>query len=94
MKIVTFKQDNSAAGPMASARPGALPPATTKRWVASRKAAVVAAVHGGLLTVMEACRRYGLSPEEFAEWDRHYEADGLKGLRASSRLRQPPYPMN
>jgi transposase-like protein len=55
---------------------------------------VVAAVLGGVLTVTEACRRYGLSPEEFAEWERHYEAEGLKGLRAGVRLRNPDYPMN
>jgi hypothetical protein len=72
----------------------ALPPANTTRWVASRKAAVVAAVQTGLLTVMEACRRYGLSHEEFAEWERHYEAEGIKGLRARSRQRPPDRSMN
>jgi transposase len=55
---------------------------------------VVAAVQAGVLTVMEACRAYGLSHEEFAEWQRHYEAEGLKGLRARARRRQPDYPMN
>ena len=55
---------------------------------------MVAAVHGGVLTIMQACRRYGLSPEEFAEWERHYMAEGLKGLHASARLRDPSYPMN
>ncbi len=95
MKIVTFKQGNIAAGSKASAvNLQALPPPTTKRWLARRKAAVVAAVNGGVLTVSAACRRYGLSPEEFAEWERHYEAEGLKGLRAGVRLRNPDYPMN
>ena len=37
-----------------------LPPPTTTRWVVRRKAEVVAAVNGGLLTVDEACERYGL----------------------------------
>src|SRR5215472_11492303 len=41
-----------------------LPPPTTKRWVARRKAAVVAAVLAGVITVEEACRRYQLSEEE------------------------------
>jgi hypothetical protein len=95
MKIITFKQadaDNGSKGSALSLQ--ALPPVTTKRWVAGRKAAVVAAVHGSVLTVMEACRRYRLSPEEFAEWERNYEAEGLKGLRAGVRLRRPDYPMN
>ena len=42
-----------------------LPPATTTRWVVRRKAEVVAAVAGGLLTVDEACKRYTLSLEEY-----------------------------
>jgi hypothetical protein len=62
-----------------------LPPANLKRWVARRKAEVIAAVKGGLLTMPEACRRYNLSSEEFLEWERHYEADGLVGLRASAK---------
>jgi hypothetical protein len=42
-----------------------LPPVDTKRWVARRKAAVVAAVRSGAIGLEEACRRYGLSGEEF-----------------------------
>jgi Protein of unknown function (DUF1153) len=38
-----------------------LPPPDTKRWVVRRKAAVVAAVRAGVITVQEACRRYQLS---------------------------------
>ena len=95
MKIVPIENDSISAG---RKRPAtilaALPPASTTRWVASRKAAVVAAVQAGLLTVMEACRRYGLSHEEFAEWERHYEVEGIKGLRARSRRRPPDCPMN
>lgn len=62
-----------------------LPPTNLKRWVARRKAEVIAAVKGGLLTMPEACRRYSISAEEFLEWERHYESDGLEGLRASAR---------
>ncbi len=47
-----------------------LPPPDTTRWVVRRKAEVVAAVNGGLLTVDEVCERYGLSVEEFAGWQR------------------------
>ena len=62
-----------------------LPPANLKRWVARRKAEIIAAVKGGLLTMPEACRRYSLSNVEFLEWERHYESEGLEGLRASAR---------
>ena len=69
-----------------------LPPATTVRWVARRKAEVIAAVHGGLLSMAEACRRYNLSSEEFLEWERHYKQHGMEGLRASIRPAPPPQP--
>jgi len=42
-----------------------LPPHTTRRWVIRRKAEVVMAVRGGLLTLEEACERYTLTVEEF-----------------------------
>ena len=45
-----------------------LPPPETKRWVIRRKAEVVAAVRGGLMTKEEACQRYGISDEEFETW--------------------------
>jgi transposase-like protein len=91
MKVVTGKRNGSKVAGVSLA---ALPPLTTKRWVARRKAAVVAAVQSGLLTMADACRRYGLSKEEFAEWERHYEAEGLKGLRAQVRLHHPDYPVH
>jgi hypothetical protein len=72
---------------------GELPPANTKRWVVRRKAAVVAAVQAGKITLEEACRRYQLTEEEFRAWQHAYEAHGLPGLRAT-RLQQyrPPPP--
>ena len=48
-----------------------------------RKAAVVAAVSAGVITVEEACRRYQLSEEEFVSWQRAFEAFGLRGLRTT-----------
>ena len=45
-----------------------LPPQNTKRWVIRRKAEVVLAVRGGLLTLDEACDRYSLTNEEFLAW--------------------------
>jgi hypothetical protein len=66
-------------------QPPDLPPLNTIRWVASRKAQVVAGVHAGALSITEACRRYRLSPEEFLEWERLYKAGSLGKPRASVR---------
>ncbi|MBH9536114.1 MULTISPECIES: DUF1153 domain-containing protein [Novosphingopyxis] len=60
-----------------------LPPVTTRRWVVRRKAEVVAAVNGGLLTVDEACERYDLTLEEFAGWQRAVDRSGMPGLRVT-----------
>ena len=60
-----------------------LPPPQTKRWVPRRKAQVVAAVRGGVLTLDEACHRYDLTVEEFLSWQRAIDKFGLPGLRAT-----------
>jgi hypothetical protein len=60
----------------------ALPPKNA-RWVVRRKAEVVAAVDGGLLTMPEACERYSLTIEEFVTWQRSVERSGLRGLLVS-----------
>jgi hypothetical protein len=60
-----------------------LPPANTRRWVIRRKAEVVAAVRGGLLSLEEACERYKLTIDEFLSWQRSIERHGLPGLRAT-----------
>jgi hypothetical protein len=60
-----------------------LPPPGTSRWVVRRKAEVVSAVNGGLLSVDEACDRYGLSLEEFASWQRAVDRSGMPGLRVT-----------
>jgi Protein of unknown function (DUF1153) len=60
-----------------------LPPPGIQRWVTRRKAEVVAAVHGGLLTSDDACDRYEISKEEFMGWERLYERHGVKGLRTT-----------
>ena len=71
----------------------ALPPPTTKRWVIRRKAAVVAAVRAGVLSLEEACQRYHLSVEEFLSWQRLIDRHGMRGLRATRlqdyRLQRP-----
>ncbi len=60
-----------------------LPSPSTRRWVARRKAQVVAAVHAGVLTLEGACARYGLSLDEFLSWQSAYSAQGVRGLRAT-----------
>ena len=60
-----------------------LPPPSTTRWVVRRKAEVVAAVNGGLLTVDEVCARYNLTVEEFAGWQRAIDRSGMPGLRVT-----------
>ena len=64
-----------------------LPPVDVTRWVTRRKATVVAAVHGGLMSREDMCKRYSLSEEEFSAWERLYRKHGSKGLRAT-RLQQ------
>ena len=61
-----------------------LPSAKTRRWVASRKAAVVKAVTYGLLPLAEALETYGLSEEEFNEWRHAVETHGEAALKATS----------
>ena len=64
-----------------------LPPANTQRWVIRRKAEVVAAVRGGLLTFDDACERYKLTNEEFIAWQQAIDKHGLAGLR-TTRIQQ------
>ena len=61
----------------------ALPPASTRRWVVRRKAEVVAAVNGGFLTIDEVLKRYDLTLEEFASWQRAVDRSGMQGLRVT-----------
>jgi hypothetical protein len=58
-------------------------PKPTDRWVTSRKAALIAAVRNGEITLEEACRQYQLSPEEFAGWLAAFEKHGVPGLRVT-----------
>ena len=58
-----------------------LPPPDTKRWVVRRKAVLVAAVRGGLLSLEEACERYTLTVDEFLSWQHAIDRYGLPGLR-------------
>ena len=63
-----------------------LPPSDTRRWVASRKAAVVRAVAAGLVSRGSAIETWDLSEEELAAWESAVAAHGERALRAT-RLR-------
>jgi hypothetical protein len=67
-----------------------IPVPGTTRWVIRRKAEVVAAVRGGLLSLEDACSRYRLAVEEFLAWQRSIDRHGLAGLRTTriQRYRQ------
>ena len=68
-----------------------LPPANTRRWVIRRKAEVVAAVRGELLTLDEACDHYNLSHEEFECWRRTIDRHGIQGLRTTRIKKYRPH---
>ncbi|MEP1767496.1 MAG: DUF1153 domain-containing protein [Sulfitobacter sp.] len=60
-----------------------LPPSSTRRWVASRKAAVVRGVAHGLITKEDALVRYQLSDDEFIEWVRAVSTHGERALKTT-----------
>ncbi len=68
-----------------------LPDQDTRRWVASRKAAVVRAIRFGLLTWQDALDLYDLSDEELRAWHAVVEDHGEAALKATTiqRYRQP-----
>lgn len=61
-----------------------LPPADTRRWVASRKAVVVKAVLFGLISEAEAMERYALSREELESWRAAVTVHGEKALKVTT----------
>lgn len=61
-----------------------LPPADTRRWVASRKVVVVKAVVYGLIPQAEALERYSISEEEFTLWRAAVEFHGEKALKVTA----------
>jgi len=61
-----------------------LPPQETRRWVASRKLAVVRGVIYGLMTQDEALERYAISNDEFMEWVRAVSLHGEEALKATA----------
>ena len=65
-------------------RRGDLPPPTTKRWVASRKATVVKVVRFGLISLEEACSLYDLTQDEYSSWQTAVARHGESALRATA----------
>ena len=63
-------------------RPGSL------RWIARRKAEIVAAVEGGLMSRESACAMCALSSDEFLSWQRSLARDGLAGLRTQNERKR------
>lgn len=61
-----------------------LPAPNTRRWVASRKAAVVRAVEHKLLSLEEATEIYGISGEEYDSWARAVARHGEQALKATT----------
>ena len=53
--------------------------------VEQRRLEIVLAPAIQRLKVTEVCKRYGISRQQFYEWRRRYEQDGLEGLRDQSR---------
>jgi hypothetical protein len=67
--------------------PEDLPEHADIRWVRRRKARVVAAVRGGLLSLHDALQRYSLSLEEFIEWEREVGRE-VAERRRTGRMRE------
>jgi hypothetical protein len=66
-----------------------LPPARGAHWTAYRKADLIAAISGGLLTLDEAKARYALTDEELSEWRNGVAKLGLVGLRTRRNRPSP-----
>ncbi len=68
-----------------------LPAPDTRRWVASRKAAVVNGVKYGLISRTEALETYSLSEEEYDSWQSAVDDHGIAALKTTAlqKYRQP-----
>lgn len=81
-------------GPLGPLTIDDLPSSGTTYWVSRRKAEVLAAIDGGLLSLEEACDRYRLSNEEIGSWRRALDRAGLPGLRITKLQRYRARNMN
>lgn len=68
-----------------------LPSTDTRRWVASRKGAVVRGVNSGLISRDEALEMYDLSEDELDEWLGAVQTFGEVALKSTlvQKYRQP-----
>ena len=64
-----------------------LPPADTARWVSRRKAQVVCAIRGGLISRRDACDRYGISDAELSSWEKLLDDHGPRALEVTRTQR-------
>lgn len=88
-----FERPGQVEGPMGiPVTLETLPPPDTRRWVVRRKAEVLAAINGGLLSAAEACARYRLSPEELELWQASIDRAGVPGLRVTRIQLYRDYP--
>ena len=83
MQTSSSKRVRVVIGPDGAPLSSADLPKQTGRWVVRKKAIVVAAVRGGLLTIEEACARYTLTVEEYLSWQTAVDRHGLAGLRTT-----------
>lgn len=81
--VLEETRPTSVMGPLGPLTIEDLPSSTTTYWVSRRKAEVLAAIDGGILSITEACERYRLSLEELAAWRRSIERAGIAGLRVT-----------
>lgn len=58
------------------------------RWITKRKAAVIAQIVTGRLTIEEACQRYNISLDELSSWQRAFDRYGLSGLQATKEQKR------
>jgi hypothetical protein len=67
-----------------------LPPAGLQRWTVRHKAAVIAAIDSGELTIERACELYDLSLDELWNWRDAIRHAGTNGLRTKSIQKTRP----
>lgn len=60
-----------------------LPKPTCHRWTPYRKAQIVVAVEGELITFDEAATRWNISAEEYGAWKRDYKRSRIDGMRVN-----------
>ena len=63
--------------------PNDLPSPTTVRWTFNKKAIVVCAVRGGLVTLEHVLDRFHMTEKEFSIWEEGLKNDGSQGLKVT-----------